>query len=1072
MLEPYLLPPTEHIVYYDQTTYTTYPKLLSDIIHNCPILQEVLTGIAGDFDVMLGLYGPWILEKAITRTIVCLYPALEMAIAEPLSKQATMFTAYFENELQVILAYIEPKIKGFSEDQLVIVKEIPSKITALVDILSGYSDKRLCGIVFVKERVVAQLLTDLLNAHPTLGFIKAASVMGHSRGSRTKSLANLLSMTLAQQQNVFAKFALGEINLLVATSVAEEGIDINPCNVVIRFDWGDTLINYVQSRGRSRTKDSDYYILAQNGDNSIEARLDGFKSAEKQISAKLSMIMDVETIGLESFVIKESGIEVTIENAKWMLGEYCSMLPVTDERACCQYDHYTSGGVFQAKITLPQIVPQDYRVHIGTACPSLHAAVARASFDMLLILDKYGELDGLGTPQDQAHDLFSDLPAGPGKNANIMRECIPEIPPIFTGKYVNRDIYLYKISLISKESKIMMNIGMLTSGQCPTDLNTFKIPIHNEFFTVRFELHPDKLRLSQEKINLAGKFHTALFQVISRVELDESLAWSPLCVPLKSKDFCRASAYTAIDWKQILDLQNEPPLMSSFDLTDPRCLEDIAVVDQYRFRHVYFPVEIDKSRTPMSKYYNPSSGDLGEGFENIAAMYKIRFACGLDIDADQPIINAMPIDLLYSCWIPKRQRFTSPLIPQLLKVHPINRKYIIDTLYLPCILTHYLHLLNMRDLKASLGIDGITPQILHNACTSVSANSDCDYETLETFGDSFLKLHLSIHAFVRQPLSHEGELSKLRTQFESNLAFSKAARESLKLENRIQTMPISRKTFVPPHYPSTQVVQLSDKSIADVLEAIVGACVVHCNFEVGCKAIRAFLGDEMEPSWEQYMKMWDLQPRLPQPTQEFKGSVRILQKRIGFKFDQATYLCFCIMHSTSHRDMNVFQRLEFLGDAVLGFAATRYLYAMDDRMTPFQISYARSLLVNNHFLSWISFELTLPMHMRHSDISISQATLAGGKQHKTAHADLKNFVADGNSLPWKTEDTPPKMFADQVEALIGAMFLDSRFDFKRVELFIFKEIFDPWWKFILPVFTAETAWIESHKRKRAGFGDN
>ena len=61
-----------------------------------------------------------------------------------------------------------------------------------------------------------------------------------------------VGMTQKEQEEVIKRFKTGEKNLLLATSVAEEGLDISDCNYVIRYDMMGNEISSVQSRGRVR----------------------------------------------------------------------------------------------------------------------------------------------------------------------------------------------------------------------------------------------------------------------------------------------------------------------------------------------------------------------------------------------------------------------------------------------------------------------------------------------------------------------------------------------------------------------------------------------------------------------------------------------------------------------------------------------------------------------------------------------------------------------------------------------------------------------------------------------------
>ena len=56
-------------------------------------------------------------------------------------------------------------------------------------------------------------------------------------------------MTSKNQQDVVKHFKKGVCHLLIATSVAEEGLDIKACNCVFRYNYTTNEIGRVQSKG-------------------------------------------------------------------------------------------------------------------------------------------------------------------------------------------------------------------------------------------------------------------------------------------------------------------------------------------------------------------------------------------------------------------------------------------------------------------------------------------------------------------------------------------------------------------------------------------------------------------------------------------------------------------------------------------------------------------------------------------------------------------------------------------------------------------------------------------------------
>ncbi|KAG8138314.1 putative ATP-dependent RNA helicase DHX58 protein [Naja naja] len=102
------------------------------------------------------------------------------------------------------------------------------------------------GIVFTWTRQSAYSLHEWVlgnQAFHALG-IKSGVLTGVGSSSQTKH------MTQQEQQDIIQRFRKGQLNLLFSTSVAEEGLDIPECNIIIRYGLMTNEIAMMQTNSK------------------------------------------------------------------------------------------------------------------------------------------------------------------------------------------------------------------------------------------------------------------------------------------------------------------------------------------------------------------------------------------------------------------------------------------------------------------------------------------------------------------------------------------------------------------------------------------------------------------------------------------------------------------------------------------------------------------------------------------------------------------------------------------------------------------------------------------------------
>ncbi|XP_071792995.1 ATP-dependent RNA helicase DHX58-like isoform X2 [Asterias amurensis] len=124
----------------------------------------------------------------------------------------------------------------------------------LSEILNGSTMKNpdSRGILFCKTRVTTEALIAWIENTPSLAFLNPGRLIG-SGGSG--------GLTQTKQEDLLKMFKDGRHKIIVATSVAEEGLDIQQCNTVIRYNYISNEIGRVQAQGRSRARDGKFYLI-------------------------------------------------------------------------------------------------------------------------------------------------------------------------------------------------------------------------------------------------------------------------------------------------------------------------------------------------------------------------------------------------------------------------------------------------------------------------------------------------------------------------------------------------------------------------------------------------------------------------------------------------------------------------------------------------------------------------------------------------------------------------------------------------------------------------------------------
>lgn len=245
--------------------------------------------------------------------------------------------------------------------------------------------------------------------------------------------------------------------------------------------------------------------------------------------------------------------------------------------------------------------------------------------------------------------------------------------------------------------------------------------------------------------------------------------------------------------------------------------------------------------------------------------------------------------------------------------------------------------------------------------------------------------------------------------------------------------------------------EFSSKTIADVVEALIGAGWKMGNCQTSLKMAQVFLPELDLPSIEVgRARLFDLTPTdisLP-------PDLYALETLAGYCFQKKTL----VVQAMSHRSYNAaalsYDRLEYLGDSILEFIIVTELMKYEDRLSHSLMHLYKTALVNGDYLGFIALEwnitqnridlrenqqtsviekvestFSLPLwrFMRHGASEIGNIQGKVERRHGALRLEILSAIESGSDYPWTllASLNANKFYSDLVESLLGAVWVDS-----------------------------------------------
>ncbi|XP_066254152.1 endoribonuclease Dcr-2 [Euwallacea similis] len=667
---------------------------------------------------------------------------------------------YAQTTLCWIKAMFQSVMEKFSVE-VNLFKFSSNKVLELITIFNDYKQdprsKELCALIFTKRRFTAKvlyyILSDLSASVENYSYIKPNFMVGYNSNPYNDTRESLY--TAKKNREVLQMFESKENNVLCASNVLEEGVDISTCSLVIKFDHPEEYRSYIQSKGRARHPDSFYYMMVENTEiEKFTSRYQEFQLVERELQRLLigqnglradPTQQEINEMYQEDkippyYANGPGSAKVDMVSAISLLSQYCNSLP------CDKYTVMAPEWYSERKFPIgDKETPMRVVIVLPTMCPitdpimgqfmsNLKMAKRAAALLACKRLHQIGELDDhllprrYVVPDKDVNFLFPHYPeekeslAGTNKNKRIHQKQIPSFlrGPIKPQKsFWLHIIHLSPVFERREELNYSTFYDMYVSNLCYGLITPHRVPticdfpIYVSMGTLNVSLKVNVLtgELSEADLLDIKQFNVLVLKDILRclrefVMFDnghnaETMLLVPVNQQLGTIDFKVLKEHKTVK-EPFRELTSDERL--NLNVTQEEYLRKI-VSPWYKDQGDYLVTEVTLRKSAMSQFPNEQFGSYEDYYNN---KHSIRL-----LNASQP--------LLYVKHLTKKMNFIKPqgaqakkkreksyedleihLIPELVVKQDFPAALWIQANLLPTLVSRFSFLFRLEEFRVKL----------------------------------------------------------------------------------------------------------------------------------------------------------------------------------------------------------------------------------------------------------------------------------------------------------------------------------------------------------------------------------